>query len=105
MFFANFSPSIPQGTKPVNLSIDLSQWNYDDDFESNLEADLDVQIAYPLVYPQTITVFQSDDAYYTGYGRDSYRGWFQSFLDAVDGVSIQLIWKQQSNSDIAEYRC
>ncbi|KAK5992133.1 Aorsin [Cladobotryum mycophilum] len=84
-FFANFTPHIPKGTRPANVSIDISAWFYDDVNTSPPEADLDVQMAFPLVYPQNITIYQADDQYYTGYGRGSYLGWFQSWLDAVDG--------------------
>jgi hypothetical protein len=47
---------------------------------------MDVQIAFPLIYPLNITIYQSDDIYYTGYGLDSHLGWFQDWLDAIDGV-------------------
>ncbi|KAH8893898.1 subtilisin-like protein [Thozetella sp. PMI_491] len=85
-FFETYAPSIPQGTRPTNLSIDLDQWFFDvvstDTFPN--EADLDLDVAYPIVYPQNITVFQVDDMYYTHYS--SYLGIMNTFLDAIDGT-------------------
>ncbi|RFU77605.1 protease s8 tripeptidyl peptidase [Trichoderma arundinaceum] len=83
-FFGNYSTNIPQGTRPANVSIDISAWHYGD-LNQGVEADMDVQIAFPLIYPQNITIYQSDDDYYTGYGLGGSLGWFQDWLDAIDG--------------------
>jgi tripeptidyl-peptidase-1 len=88
VFFKNFSSNIPVGTRPANVSIDISAWHYDE--QNPGEADLDVQMAFPLVYPQNVTIYQTDDDYYTGYGRGGSLGWFQDWLDAIDGVSLLL---------------
>lgn len=69
------------------MSIDISAWHYGE-FNQGTEADLDVQVAFPLIYPQNITIYQSGDDYYTGYGLDLHPGWFQDWLDAIDGVSF-----------------
>ena len=47
------------------------------------ESDLDFELAYPLIYPQTITLFQTDDDNYANSGK--YLGIFNTFLDALDG--------------------
>lgn len=87
IFFENYAPGIPQGTRPRNLSIDLAAWFYDDVdneyTEFSDEADLDIQVAWPIIYPQNITIFQVDDIYYNFYS--STTGLFNTFLDAIDG--------------------
>jgi tripeptidyl-peptidase-1 len=86
LFFANFT-NIPQGTRPTRINIDgLSNFTSSES-DSHGEADLDFQLAYPIVYPQNITQFQTDDLYYSGYGSNMYDGLFNTFLDALDGVS------------------
>jgi tripeptidyl-peptidase-1 len=85
MFFANFTPWIPQDTYPNEIDIDLIL-NTGASQETG-EADLDFQISYPIVYPQEITSFQVDDIFYVGFGRASTTGLFNTFLDAIDGVS------------------
>ena len=47
------------------------------------ESDLDFELAYPLIYPQTIKLFQVDEKVYTNNGQ--YPGIFNNFLDAIDG--------------------
>lgn len=44
---------------------------------------MDFELAYPLIYPQTITLFQTDDNNYANNG--NYSGYFNNFLDALDG--------------------
>lgn len=84
-FVEKYAPNVPTGTRPANVSIDLSAWHYGE-YNQGVEADMDVQIAFSLIYPQNITIYQSDDIYYTGYGLDSHLGWFQDWLDAIDWV-------------------
>ena len=52
-----------------------------------LNSDLDLQVSYPIVYPQNITNIQVDD-YYWNYveGRNRTQGFLNTFLDAIDGV-------------------
>lgn len=75
-FFANYSSNIPQGTHPIadeingaNASTTVAK--------ASTEADLDFEVAYPIVYPQNLTDFQLG-------------GFFNAFLDAIDGVSIHI---------------
>lgn len=86
LFFSNYAPDIPVGTRPVNLSIDLAVWHYnesDTTISIPSEADLDTEVAYPIIYPQNITVYQVDDEYYHLY-QVQYTGLFNTFLDAID---------------------
>lgn len=89
LFFATYAPEIPQGTRPRNLSIDQAAWFYDNPGNETVtypdEADLDIEIAWPLIYPQNITVFQVDDVYYNLYSASTL-GLFNTFLDALDGA-------------------
>lgn len=90
LFFANYAPGIPEGTRPLNLSIDLAVWHYNESDTSisiPTEADLDTEVAYPIIYPQTVTVYQVDDEYYHLY-QVQYTGLFNTFLDAIDSVGL-----------------
>ncbi|KUJ20186.1 subtilisin-like protein [Mollisia scopiformis] len=79
-FFANFTPYIPQGTHPVPAFIDGAQAPVPQ-YDAGPESDLDLQLSYPIIYPQNVTLFQTDDLYsaYTS------RGFLNTFLDAIDG--------------------
>ena len=54
------------------------------------ESDLDFQLAYPLIYPQTITLYQTDDLNYATNPNSTSLGGFNTFLDALDGVGTTL---------------
>lgn len=49
------------------------------------ESGLDFQLTYPLIYPQTITLYQTDDIYYSMGLEQPSTGGFNTFLDALDG--------------------
>lgn len=85
LFFSNLTPWIPNGTHPIPAFIDGAQAPVPVD-EAGGESDLDFQLAYPLVYPQTITLYQTDDE---DYASGDAGGLFNTFLDAIDGVSKQ----------------
>lgn len=79
-FFAEYTPYIPNGTHPTLDSIDgakapVSQGN------AGGESNLDFELAYPIIYPQTTTLFQTDDAFYA----QQFTGVFNTFFDALDG--------------------
>ena len=78
-FFHNSYPEIPNGTHPIESPVDgaLNSTLYEEG-----ESDLDFQLAYPILYPQNITLFQTNEG--------SSNGFFNVFLDAIDGVSIPL---------------
>lgn len=84
-FFANYTPYIPPGTYPMPLFIDGAEAPKPV-AEAGGESDMDFQVVYPIVYPQTVNLFQTDDAWYSG-PESNALGYFDTFLDAIDGVS------------------
>jgi len=81
LFFQNLYPTIPQGTHPKLEAVDgavapAPAANGD-------ESLLDFQLAYPIVYPQTIVLFQTDDPVVEA--NYNYNGFLNNFLDAIDG--------------------
>ncbi|TVY94049.1 Aorsin [Lachnellula willkommii] len=85
LFFDNYTQYIPQGTHPVPANIDGGQQSTEDPYEAGGEANLDIQLAYPIVYPQTITLYQVDDFIVQANQNDTYTFGFNTFLDALDG--------------------
>lgn len=54
--------------------------------EVAMECELDVEVALPIVYPQNVSIFQSDDPQWAYYENNHFRfGIFNDFLDAIDG--------------------
>lgn len=82
-FFGNYTPYIPQGTHPIPAFIDGAQAP-NPVLEGGGESALDFQLAYPLIYPQQIELFQTDDAYYTT-GNSNSTGLYNTWLDGIDG--------------------
>ncbi|KAF4990835.1 hypothetical protein FGRMN_8216 [Fusarium graminum] len=72
-FWAKHAPHIPKGTTPKVNSINGAV-AVGDPVEG--EEQLDIEMSYPIVYPQTMTMFQTT---YNSAG-----GIFNDFLDAVD---------------------
>jgi tripeptidyl-peptidase-1 len=89
LFFTNFTSYIPNGTHPAAANIDGGMQSTDDPNYAGGEANLDIQLAYPIVYPQTITLYQVDDYIVQANQNDTYTFGFNTFLDALDGVSSQ----------------
>ena len=85
MFFTNFTRRIPNGTHPVAANIDGGQQTTEDLYEAGGEVNLDLMLAYPIVYPQTITLYQVDDFIVQANQNDTYTFGFNTFLDALDG--------------------
>lgn len=87
LFFKHFAAEIPEGTTPEVLPIDggtapAKPGSY---FNSG-ESDVDLELAYSLVYPEKVVVYQVDDdtqaavtSFTKGFGQ------FNTFLDAIDG--------------------
>ena len=86
LFFRNFTPYIPQGTHPIPAFIDGAEAPVPVQ-DAGGESDLDFQLAYPLIYPQTTTLYQTDDLFYATNPNSTSDGGFNTFLDALDGVS------------------
>lgn len=85
-FFQRFSPYVPIGTHPIPAPVNGAkiQQNGNQGPYTNEETELDLQIIYPLIYPQTVTLYQVSP---TG-SLDSYNQFplsVQDFLDALDG--------------------
>lgn len=87
LFFLNFTSYIPNGTHSTPALIDGAEVPIP--FPAGGESDLDFQLAYPLIYPQAITLYQTDDFNYAINSRPG-TGLFNTFLDALDGVNVQL---------------
>jgi tripeptidyl-peptidase-1 len=86
IFFTTFASNVPNGTHPAMDSIDGGMAPVPEN-EAGGESILDFQLAYPLVYPQKIKLFQVDDQFIAN--EFLYElGSFDTFLDAVDGVSF-----------------
>lgn len=83
-FFTNFT-DIPNGTHPIDHNIDGGVAKTTDVSAAGVEAMQDLQLAYPIVYPQTITIWNTDDPNYQSWANDTYTWGFNSLLDAIDG--------------------
>ncbi|KAF7375426.1 Alkaline serine protease AorO [Mycena sanguinolenta] len=92
-FFAAFGalqyPPIVPAEKPDYFSIDGA---LDPIFLGvpfvGTESDLDLQISYPIIWPQRVNLYQSDDDEYTlGLDTSSWKGngFINNFLNAIDG--------------------
>ena len=77
--------AIPNGTHPIAANIDGGQQATTDLYEAGPEVNLDFILAYPIVYPQTITNYQTDDFITQAMQNDTYVSGFNTFLDALDG--------------------
>ena len=86
LFFANFTPYIPQGTQPILDLIDGAIAPVDV-ADAGGESALDFELVYPLLYPQQATLYQTDDINYSN-GNLSTVGIYNDWLDAIDGVSF-----------------
>ncbi|CAK4033881.1 aorsin [Lecanosticta acicola] len=84
LFYSNFTRYIPNGTHPILDSIDGGQAPVTV-ADAGGESDLDFELAIPIIYPQTTTLYQTDDPYYAQGYSESATGIFNTFLDAIDG--------------------
>jgi tripeptidyl-peptidase I len=85
-FYARSAPWVPQGTYPIPALIDGAAYvapaNATDDVTG--EADIDIDIGQSLIYPQNVTVYQTDDQLYEP-AEVATTNVFNTFLDALDG--------------------
>jgi tripeptidyl-peptidase I len=87
-FFTNFTQSlIRNGTHPIAANIDGGMQSTKDPYYAGGEVNLDLMLSYPIVHPQTITLYQVDDYIVQANQNDTYTFGFNTFLDALDGVS------------------
>ena len=84
-FFTNFTTHIPNGTHPISRLIDGGVASTRNLTEAGGETLLDLQLAYPIVYPQKIELYNVDDLYYQAELNDTYTWGFNTLLDAIDG--------------------
>ncbi|MCJ1287426.1 hypothetical protein MMC26_006777 [Xylographa opegraphella] len=84
-FYAEYAPYVPQGTYPVPQLIDGANYSVslNSSFNSG-EANIDIDMAYSLIYPQTVTLYQTDDQIYEP-EEVATTNLFNTFLDALDG--------------------
>lgn len=85
LFFTTFFPTIPNGTHPTPAFIDgaVAPVPVED---AGGESDLDLTLIYPLIYPQVITLYQTDDPIYAAEALNgTLNGFLDTFLDALDG--------------------
>ncbi|KAL1595200.1 hypothetical protein SLS60_009888 [Paraconiothyrium brasiliense] len=83
LFFSNFTPYIDNGTAPILKSINGGVAPVDV-LHAGSEADMDLELAIPLVYPQEVVAYQVDDDYWAA-KQVNEGGMFNTFLDAIDG--------------------
>ena len=84
-FFAQYAPNVPQGTAPLPANIDGAEGPVAAADPTNTgESDIDMDMTLSLIYPQNIVLYQVDDSFYAG-GGDQLPGFFNTFLDALDG--------------------
>jgi hypothetical protein len=86
IFFTTFASNIPNGTHPTLDSIDGGMAPVTSN-EAGGESILDFELAFSLVYPQKINLFQVDDQFIADEFLFELGSW-DTFLDAVDGVSF-----------------
>ena len=84
--YANYAPWVPQGTRPILKGIDGGYAPYpaNDTDHVTGESNIDIDIVTPLIYPQSVTLYQVDDAYYAP-REVALDNTFNTFLDALDG--------------------
>lgn len=86
LFFTTYTPYIANGTHPIGANIDGGMQSTKDLLQTGPEVALDLQLAYPIVYPQEITLYDVDDFIVQANQLDTYTFGFNTFLDALDGV-------------------
>ena len=80
-FFTTYATNIPSTTRP---KVDGIDGGTAPSGAAGAESDLDLQISYPIIYPQNSIIFQTDDANYAS-GREGGGGFLNTFFDALDG--------------------
>lgn len=70
LFFKNFT-KIPQGVHPSTNSIDGGVAKTNNVSEGGGEMMLDLELAYPIVYPQSIVIWDENDLHYQSWNNDT----------------------------------
>ncbi|KAJ5754101.1 peptidase S8/S53 domain-containing protein [Penicillium nucicola] len=92
-FFSTLFPYIQNGTYPEERLIDGAIGAVEDiqGYNQSMdggESDLDIQAAWPLIWPQKTVLFQTDDQFYeinSSSVNTPYVGFWNTFYDAIDG--------------------
>ncbi|KAF8856879.1 putative protease S8 tripeptidyl peptidase I [Acephala macrosclerotiorum] len=85
LFFEKYASYVPQNTFPINASIDGGSYSVPASSDLNSgEANIDIEMATSLIYPQTVTLYQTDDDVYEPQ-EVATTNLFNTFLDALDG--------------------
>ena len=82
-FFTLFDQRIPNNTFPIVEGVDGAK-NIKNEGVAGVEAAIDFQISYPIIYPQKSILFITDDVYYESLSYPK-KGILNNFLDAIDG--------------------
>jgi tripeptidyl-peptidase-1 len=88
LFFQKYTPYIPQGTHPTPNFIDGAEAPVAV-ADGGGESTLDMELAYPIIFPQSLVLYQTDDYDYAV--EYPVEGFGNEFLDALDGVSRALL--------------
>ncbi|KAH8901971.1 hypothetical protein BR93DRAFT_973059 [Coniochaeta sp. PMI_546] len=92
-YFSNVAPWIPNGTHPELRSINGAEGPTTNQMAAGEEADLDFEVAIPLIHPQRTVLWQTDDEWYQldqQKATTKYTGFFNTFFDAIDGSYCRL---------------
>jgi tripeptidyl-peptidase-1 len=85
LFFENFAKNIPANTSPKVISVDGGVAPVAPGApENGGESDIDIDLSYSLIYPQSVTVYQVDDTPQSS-GETGLDGYLNTFLDSIDG--------------------
>jgi tripeptidyl-peptidase I len=84
---AEHAPYVPQGTAPIPAFIDDAEAPVPADNSVNTgESDIDLDMPFSLLYPQTVTLYQPDDQPSAAPVLEgTFEGFLDTFLDALDG--------------------
>ncbi|KAH8762741.1 peptidase S8/S53 domain-containing protein [Hyaloscypha sp. PMI_1271] len=85
IFESELQKDIKNGTHPIGANIDRGMQSTKDLHQAGPEVALDLQLAFPIVYPQEITLYDVDDFIVQANQLDTYTFGFNTFLDALDG--------------------
>ncbi|KAF7197253.1 Aorsin [Pseudocercospora fuligena] len=86
-FYTRYHPEIPNGTHPITISVNGGAGPANRTAKENGgEPELDIQAALPLIYPQTITIYQVEDPPQAALQiNQTLPGYLNTFLDSLDG--------------------
>ncbi|KAK2624864.1 hypothetical protein QTJ16_006057 [Diplocarpon rosae] len=85
LFYGKYATYVPQNTFPINATINGASYSVPAGSElNNGEANIDIEMGTSLIYPQTVTLYQTDDDIY-GPQEAATTSLFNTFLDALDG--------------------